>query len=144
MKITDGERHFELGVLGYEFPRASDHDDANWLDVHIISGDGRDEWSASCACIATFELVDLRDWLLSLPSAENSDVDFIESDLSFGFDAQRGALVVILNFRLHPRVGKYVYADEERFLLEFQWSAINIKKIVDDLDGLIARYPERH
>lgn len=143
MDIVDSSTAFFLDVLDYEFPRASEKYDANWLQVRIRARSGSSSWTASSACLLSWELVRLRDWLSALTTGVGATISFIENELAFRFDRESGKLVVVLDYALHPNESSYRYGVDTECLLELDWNERRRQEILTSLDALISRFPER-
>ncbi|WP_431287697.1 WapI family immunity protein [Roseateles chitinivorans] len=137
------ENSFSLDVLAYEFPLASDKYDANWLQVRIRAQTDSSSWTASSACLLTWELVRLRHWFSVLTTGVGATISFIENELAFRFDRESGKLVVVLDYALHPNESSYRYDVDTECLLELDWNELRRQEILTSLDALISRFPER-
>ncbi|MGE8412840.1 MAG: hypothetical protein ACN6QY_10810 [Pseudomonas sp.] len=142
--ICDGDKRFSLKVCSYEFPFASDSDDANWLsvEVQVEDGDGV-EWSAKEACLRTFELVELLDWFRSiLVGRIKKEIYFTEGELGFSYVADK-TLCVSFDFGFHPKGLNYEYGVDCEKLVSFSIDKKIICNIVEELEVLVSKFPIR-
>src|SRR5205823_2134715 len=107
MELVGFNGSLRLTVIGYEFPKATEWWDANWLTVRADVRHLRGSWAATAPCLLTTDLLGLAAWFEQL--AEGSRVDeieeFIEPNLRFervDGDAD-GLLRVVLALELLPR-----------------------------------------
>jgi hypothetical protein len=84
-EFRDGNSWFRLRIVGYQFPEATDLDDANWL---MINGDcslaGR-QWTFTDPCLETWDVGELASWLEALAVGRNAKplLEFTEPNLAF-------------------------------------------------------------
>ncbi|MEN5090544.1 hypothetical protein ABE458_07625 [Pseudomonas protegens] len=64
------ELRVELEILGYQFPESHDSLDGNWLLVRGRIQHPQGAWSFDDACLTTFELDQLAQWLQTLEQPE--------------------------------------------------------------------------
>lgn len=87
----DENNNFEMRVAGYQFPHL-EHEpyDSDWLNIEVSVKHPRGTWSKTDACILTFELASLIDWLgwLADNLPTHSEENFMEPEL--GFVVRRG------------------------------------------------------
>lgn len=76
----------EIAPLGYEFPVADDSYDLNWLTVRAKVVTPAARWGGTDACLLTWELTRLCEWLAAQASskeATEATLDFLEPELEF-------------------------------------------------------------
>jgi hypothetical protein len=98
-----GNESFELRVLGYEFPTVNEGYDANWLTISVRVRSAGASWTASCACILSWDLAALENWLDDLASDEAASWSGLEPDLalrSLGLSRGRAVVAVELSYGL--------------------------------------------
>jgi hypothetical protein len=84
-EFRHGKSWFRLRIVGYQFPDATDLDDANWL---MISGEcsleGR-QWTFTDPCLETWDMEELASWLEALAAGRNTKpfLAFTEPNLEF-------------------------------------------------------------
>jgi hypothetical protein len=105
--IGENGGRFELAILGYQFPAIVDDDwDSNWLNIRIHVETERGGWSATDPSLTTADVIRLADWLEAIAEAkgQESEVDFIEPNLSFGLHAESADEVTLrIWFELESR-----------------------------------------
>lgn len=145
MILFENGSHFELTVIGYEYPESQDVDDANWLIVRIAAEYSGISWTAEDSCLRTFELVRLREWLESVKEGEliDSEIAFTENELGFRYESQSGVLAIILDFRFHPKGDAYDYDVDDEYVVEFHVTSKQLSSLIDSLDRYIRKFPER-
>ncbi len=146
LKLQHGNKSFEFNVVGYQFPKSTDYDDANWLTISVSVSDDDNSWNAIDNCLSTTELQELRHWLFSVRAkgTENSSISFLEGELEFEYCSHNNELVVILDFNFHPKGDKYDYAGgEEEYKVVFDMSEKSIATTLAGLDSLIDKCPEK-
>nr|BFD41362.1 hypothetical protein FFPRI1PSEUD_28610 [Pseudomonas sp. FFPRI_1] len=142
--ICDENKRFSLEVCSYEFPSASDSDDANWLLVEVQVEDGEGvSWSAKEACLRTFELVELLDWFRSvLVGRLEKGIYFTEGELAFSYLADK-ILCVSLDFGFHPKGLDYVYGVDCEKLVKFSIDQKTISGVIKGLELSVSKFPIR-
>ena len=81
----DGTR-VEIAPIGYQFPLAEDGYDLNWLTVQAKVATSAGRWGGTDACLLTWELNGLCEWLAAQASAvEQTEkaLEFLEPELEF-------------------------------------------------------------
>ena len=68
MRLRGAENtEFEMKVTGYQFSHLKQEPyDSDWLNIHVDVAHPRGDWSKTDACLLTFELSQLIDWLRSI------------------------------------------------------------------------------
>jgi hypothetical protein len=146
LKIKDKGLSFVMNVQGYEYPNAMDYHDANWLVVKIKSNDQSNSWEAKDSCLLTYELEELKNWLISIDEGVDvsPDIKFTEGELSFYFDKDKYILTAGLDFNFHPKGSNYNYKDGGDSQYKLVFPMINkIPDVIRSLGELIDKYPER-
>lgn len=143
MLLKNKDSQFKLTISGYEFPNATNADDANWLNVKVDCKHYTDEWSVKGVFIRTIELVELREWLSSIRNQEQtiSRKSFTEHELAFEYSTISSALSVYLDFDCHPKGNKYNLGYDSEYQLSFQFNEVLGGKLVESLDKLLKSYP---
>jgi hypothetical protein len=141
MYLSSEQFVFDLKVRGYEFPRAKDKDDKNWLNIEVLVRDGNESWKSSGAYLRTFELVNLRVWFESISHdfSMKSDIYFTENELMFSYKPL-GSLKVGLAFDLLPNEGS---ADDSEYFLEFSVNETVLSEVLKAITKSIESFPER-
>lgn len=94
LKGSDGT-HFELRILGYQFPQGGDS--ANWLNIEIDAAFPVGQWKAVDPALETFEVAKLADWFEALAAGEPTDDEmyFLEPNLQFKRIHRTGAHTLV-------------------------------------------------
>ena len=145
MKFLNEEVKLEINVIGYEYEHSRDNDDSNWLIVQIyIERFNGQSWSATDPCLRTMELVELREWLLSVLEKKVSlpKLYFMENELFFIHDGN-GNISIALDYALHPNWKKYDFNNDSEEVFNFLLDDDELKKLIIELDKLIILFPER-
>jgi hypothetical protein len=96
MKLkSDSGNAFELVVLRYEHPDiTADRWDANWLVVSGRVTAGEQSWRFVDACVTTFELAELAEWLQAIGNGRAPrEYSFAEPNLAFSYVDGNGPLL---------------------------------------------------
>ncbi|MBL1275325.1 MAG: hypothetical protein COB30_004505 [Ectothiorhodospiraceae bacterium] len=146
IRIRGPEKLFDLDVVGYEFPNAIDHDDANWLAVKISASDDDFTWEAEDSCLLTSELNEFKYWLQAISNRQpvNKIISFLEGELSFRYGFEDDVLEVGLDFIFHPKGERYIYGEngDKKYLMSFPLNR-NIRGVIKSIDAILDKYPER-
>jgi len=149
MKLVCGENvEFEMNVVGYQFPHVEHVSyDSDWLNVHVSVTHPRGSWSKTDACLLTFELAQLIEWLrnLATDNLAHSVQDFMEPELSFEwFGGDRNILRIYLDFSLRPSWSPCHGVNEEKELfVEFALNPEYLRNLAAYLRGELKRFPVR-
>lgn len=143
MFLIDGEKRFELAILGREFPNSTEYHDGNWLNVEVKASDGDLHWTAKDNCLLAYELHRLRQWVGDLYGTSEKEIRFTENELAFEFNKDTNTLTVVLDFHLHPKGQNYDYGEDgdDEYLLNFSVDERKLKSLILDLGRLIDKYP---
>jgi hypothetical protein len=80
---------FQLVILGYQHPDVhEDRWDSNWLNVSgTVATAAGQKWTFSAACVTTFELEELAEWLddLSADGRAPDQFEFTEPHVRFAY-----------------------------------------------------------
>jgi hypothetical protein len=60
----------DVSVSRYEFPEEAEGYDANWLVVDVSVSSPAGAWTASAACMLTYDLLDLAYWIFDVEASE--------------------------------------------------------------------------
>lgn len=141
MKFTNNSSTLCLEILGYEYPNSHDKFDSNWLSVSVEVTAGNDYWKAKDASLRTFELVNLRSWLLAIINENpiSNEINFTENELAFRYEY--GKLIVILDFNFHPKGDDY--DEDNEYCFEVKLTLKGLSKIIEELSEYIDKFPEK-
>lgn len=85
------DKAVELSIVGYQFEKASDEWDKNWLVIagHVRLADH--EWQFCDPCLTTWEAEALAEWLRAASATQPDDtsLSFTEPNLRFEMGASR-------------------------------------------------------
>ncbi|MDT3229720.1 WapI family immunity protein [Pseudomonas sp. rhizo25] len=142
--LFDKSNKFSLRVKAYEFPRARDELDANWLVVSIdVEHKGGEAWRACGPYLRTDELLRLLEWLRSLTTEGlPSSIAFTEGELAFSYSDDM-QLAVILDFNFHPKGAAYDYSSDREFSLCFKVDNKILVNLIRSVEKVIREFPER-
>ena len=144
----DENTEFEMRVAGYQFPHL-EHEpyDSDWLNIEVSVKHPRGAWSKTDACILTFELANLIDWLgwLADDLPTHSEESFMEPELSFEwFGEGKNILRVYLHYSLRPEWSPYHGPDEEEQLfVEFVVTPDDLRTATASLRAELKKFPVR-
>jgi hypothetical protein len=148
MKLLTGSGiAFELVVLRYEYPDITeDRWDSNWLVVSGKVTTPNESWRFVDACVTTFELADLADWLDSLNNGtpHSAACTFAEPNLEFWYSTLPERLLRI-RFA-HESAPPSLTESKERAAgvsLEFPLGEIDAEGAVADLRNVLIEFPIR-
>ena len=144
----DEQTSFEFEVVGYQFPQLENEPyDSDWLIVRVCVQHPRGSWSKTDACLLTFELATLVDWLRTIAEEmpPSSEVEFIEPELSCKWFGQgKNHLRIYLDYSLRPDWSPYVGPNEEEELfVEFAVTVEDLKSAADALRSQLKQFPVR-
>ena len=149
MRLRGAEdTEFEMKVTGYQFSHLKQEPyDSDWLNIHVDVAHPRGDWSKTDACLLTFELSQLIDWLRSIADEcpEHAQIDFMEPELWFEwFGGDRNALRIYLHYSLRPSWSPYHGKNEEEELfVEFEVMPKDLRSFADYLSKELQRFPVR-
>ena len=115
-EFRNGNSWFRLRVLAYQFPEATNEDDANWLMINGECGlEGR-QWSFTDPCLETWDLERLATWLdaLTAGKAVSPFCGFTEPNLEFQV-VEGNALRIIFSLESAPGRNFRVAESQRRF-----------------------------
>ncbi len=80
---------FQLRILGYKFPEATEGYEANWLTLRVNARNHLGAWQREVSCWLTWELLWVQTWLkhVVLGNARSVSYSGLECDLGFVFIA---------------------------------------------------------
>lgn len=146
MYFSDTDASVKLEVLGYEFNTFSCDEDANWLNIKVEVDDKNENlhWTACNACLRTFELEEIKNWLLSVLKKEVpilSKLSFMEPELSFVY--KDDVVGLEFNYAFHPLWGADFDMESDGYILYFKLNAKSLLGLISEVDKLISAYPCR-
>ena len=152
MKFVSSDNYFfELLIQGYQFPKNSnDYWDSNWLFIQINVSANSGSWSYVDACLVTFEIERLADWLDSLSAGDfrKPSLFFTENVLEFHIvedsDNVRCLRVLCRDFVPEncPKVTARLIARDE-LCIDFELSEIDLGAAANDLRRQLEVFPQR-
>lgn len=144
MLFRNGDASLELRVVNYEFPAGggqADSDDRNWLVLRCawVNEEGvivKD----SNSCLLTYELRELAAGLKVLHAGirDSYASDFVEPYFEVAAQAEREDFRVDVSFYLPNTMDGDDTAEIEAVLTKAE-----MKELIDELDGLCEKYPDR-
>jgi hypothetical protein len=145
--ISESGNAFELVVLRYEYPDITeDRWDSNWLVVSGMVTTPEESWRFVDACVTTFELEELADWLerLNHGTPPAAACAFAEPNLEFWYVAlpERRLRLRFAHESAPPRLTE----PRERasgVSLEFPLSEIDAEGAAADLREVLNEFPIR-
>lgn len=148
MRLKSAIFEFEMKVAGYQFPNLENEPyDSDWLNIYMTANHPRGAWNKTDACLLTFELAHLIEWLNSTADElpENSKVHFMEPELSFEwFGSGKNILRVYLDYGLRPQWSPYHGPNEEEELfMEFHVTPEETKGAASSLSRDLEKFPVR-
>jgi hypothetical protein len=121
--------------------------DADWLNIDVSVRHPRGAWRTIDACMLTFELARLVDWLrwLADDCPSHAEEDFIEPELRFEwFGDERNVLRIYLHYSLRPSWSPYHGPDEEdELFVEFPITPDDLRTAAASLSNDLKRFPVR-
>jgi len=147
MTLTGDGIELSLGIVGYQFTDEIDYWDGNWLIIAGTVTHPRGSWSFHDACLTTFELRHLAEWLDGAARG-NPDPDsgsFTEPGLEFRCEIEpEPAIDVILAYECGPPWLGTRRGRQEGARLRFPVSANDLCGLADAVRGLLEQFPVRH
>ena len=149
MRLRGAENtEFEMKVSGYQFPHHKQESyDSDWLNIHVDVTHPRGAWSKTDACLLTFEVSGLIDWLRTIADEclKHAEIDFIEPELRFEwFGSEKNVLRIYLHYGLRPAWSPYHGKNEEdELFVEFEMTPKNLRSFADYLIKELKRFPIR-
>lgn len=143
MIIIEDGKEFKLEIIGHEFDNATDYHNSNWLKVKINVTDGDLKWSATDDCLLSYELVRLYDWLIHLPLGEEK-IFFTENEIEFRFDKSKNSILVVFDFRFHPKGSQYEHGCDDEYVVSFDMDDRKLKALANDVKKWIEKYPVKN
>jgi hypothetical protein len=95
-----------LSVSGYQFPQITDGYDGNWLKVTFSGRNHLGAWSAESACVLTWDLISLCEWLQDAEDGAAGTWCCADMDLmigSLGWSSGRAWFAVTLKYGLRNK-----------------------------------------
>jgi hypothetical protein len=144
----DENTEFEMKVAGYQFPHLQHEPyDSDWLNITVSVKHPRGAWSKTDACMLTFELAQLIDWLrwIADDRPTHSEESFMEPELRFEwFGGGRNVLRVNLDYSLRPAWSPYHGPDkEEELFVEFAATPEDLRGAAALLRDDLKKFPVR-
>jgi hypothetical protein len=147
LKNAQGEE-LEITVAGYEFSKLDfeippDEDTLNWLNIILKAKHSQGTWTATSACLQTWELADLIQWFEQIAgnSADKGSVSFIEPCLNFQIIAKSPPIVQIsMSAEFRP---PWIKGFWDSVSMDFSLDSDTATVIVNSLRAQLAQYPER-
>jgi hypothetical protein len=132
-----------LTIRGYQYARAVDVDDANWLRVSLAASDGQRGWEADEPTLLTWEVARLIAWLRAIAAGEEHEpsIDFIEPELALEVDGSGDEAIVTLTLAYGFRPPWVPLFEAAR--LRVRPGAAGLRDCADALAAALARFPER-
>jgi hypothetical protein len=137
-------------VVGYQFPKLTDRDDANWLVIEGRAHDGERSWSFRDPCLQTWDVQFLASWLEGLADRNEveGEIDFTEPNLAFGRvegSSKRTTIRVLFELEARPpwRPAQYTDDDWRSVSIDISLSPRMLRAAAMDLRSMLRRFPER-
>ena len=139
-RLTGKVDWLELSVVQYQYPTITvEPYDSNWLIIHARSGCASGTWEASDACLLTYELRYLTDWLETFGDTASDDwLEFLEPALAFR--AVEGALEARLDYEFAP---PWAQASREPQILSFARDSATVSAAATALRAHMLAFPQR-
>jgi hypothetical protein len=139
---------FKLEIEGYQFPDLETEIwDSNWLIIQINVSHPNGNWSATDACLLTYEIASLANWFEQISNGKNDKLElgFLEPALHFKLIESNGvanrALYVFFDMVLRPSWAKSLnYRD---VWVKFPLAEINLMKASMQLREQLSQFPQR-
>lgn len=115
-EFRNGNSWLKLRVLGYEFPDATNVDDANWLIIRGECSLGGRQWTFNDPCLETWDLLRLATWLEAISDGDISQLfcQFTEPNLELQVVGENALRIIfslesapITNFRASERQRRF-------------------------------------
>ena len=148
LKNSEGVE-FKMAVAGYQFPHVEDAKwDSDWLDIEIEVQHPLGSWSYTDACLLTWELGRLIEWLRKLARGEPvaSEQDFMEPELRFELvSVNPKRLSIHLDYGMRPPWSSITETDFEGddFCLAFEVEPKTLMNAADPLQDFLQTFPTR-
>lgn len=143
MLFQDGASSLKLDIMNYEFPAGGDpgSDDRNWLVLRAtwVREDGQ-VIKDSNSCLLTYELKELTAGLKVLNAGLKTayESDFTEPYFLLAAQAEGEGYRVDVSF-----VMPNTMEDEDTAELTCAMTKADMKALIDELDALCAKFPDR-
>jgi len=140
---------FRLRIVGYQFPsKVDDEYDSNWLRVEIQATVRGRSWQSIDACLLTWELTSLIDWIEHIAAGKNADreVRFLEPNLSFTLNQKQGDRVcfsVFFELESRPSWASAKGAPESDLWAELECSSRELQAWSAELREQLKKFPVR-
>ena len=137
-----------MTVVGYEFPQSGRQPyDADWLKIRVDVKHPRGDWSKTDACLLTWELAELANWLntMASPAPNHPQIEFMEPELRFEWSGGGENLLRIhLNYSLRPPWSPYHGPNqEEDLVLAFPLNPETLRAAARSLVEETKKFPVR-
>ena len=137
MRLTGDGVDFSLRVLGYQFPDEIDYWDGNWLIIDGAVTHPQGSWRFREACLTSFELRQLAEWLDS--------GYFTEPCLEFKYGKEPAPVIDVIV--AHECAPPWLGTREDRLegtRLRFPLSVNDPRALAAEVRGLLEQFPVRY
>ena len=140
-EFRNGNSWFRLQVLAYQFPEATDLDDANWLMINgECSLNGR-QWSFIDPCLETWDLERLAIWLDALAAGKAVPPFYGFTEPNLEFQVVKGnTLRIIFSLESAPERNFRIAESQRRFDMPI---TPELTAIAKTLRGQSSRFPPK-
>lgn len=147
LSAADGST-FTLRILGYQFPELdAEPYDSNWLNIKIHVRVPAGAWSATTACLLTYEISELADWLEAMQEGRPAEDfwDFTEPNLQFALvvaPGQQPRLRIAFALECRPPWARG-WAFGTPVWAEFPLAEVDLRRAANALRSQLQTYPQR-
>ena len=147
MKLQGKDTSFEINIVNYQFPKAREEYDSNWLVMRIKVRDKEKSWQVTDACLLTWEIKWLCKWFKKIiNNEEGKELIFMEPNLRFIKSKKTDKNICIrVYFELEARP-KWAYSNivgEEDLWIDLMPSKSELNSAINDLRAQLKKFPER-
>lgn len=135
----------EFKIVNYQFPEniAPGDYDSNWLYININVKSKMGDWEKTDPSLLTSELEELIKWFSNLSNNIYGEVGFIEPNLDFScIDKSDNSKTIRITFSAESKIPSMKSTEEECFI-DFMLSNNELKKIAQELENELAKFPAR-
>jgi DNA integrity scanning protein DisA with diadenylate cyclase activity len=135
----------EFSIQGYQFPDATNVDDANWLNVNLKADANYRKWEATDPALTTHELQKIINWFTDLVEnkiPKNKILSFLEQNITFEL-IEYGSEVKKIQIEIAGELTQKIEERRENLIFQCELSQDELTGIVTSLREELTKYPLR-